>query len=154
MKRGGVARINRHNAYWPLLTTCKPIQSFYPEKIARNSLFWKILPLTLTRSRFCGPYFKTTESFQDFRDTQGGGGTHPYAPNSVQFVRTLNSREKLPTCKHLDHGISLEVQEARQPGPDAIRSSTEICSYAQTIHSATLLSTCPPTGERGHCSNG
>ena len=71
----GVTQKDRHRASWPLLTTSKILQPFRLPKNADNSLSWKILPLTLTRSRFCGASFKTTQSFQDFRGIPGGGGT-------------------------------------------------------------------------------
>jgi hypothetical protein len=56
-----------------LLTTSKTPTSFHLQKIAAKSLFLKILPLSLTRSRFCGARFKAAQSFQDFRGIPGGG---------------------------------------------------------------------------------
>ena len=44
-------------------------------KSARNSLDFKILPLTTTRSRFCGEKFFPALCFQDFAKYGGRGGT-------------------------------------------------------------------------------
>ncbi len=50
-----------------------------------KSLFCKILPLSLTRSRFCEPIFKAAQWFQDFANREGGGGTPETAPLLVQL---------------------------------------------------------------------
>jgi len=71
---GGVTSRNRHNACWPLLTTSKTLQVLHPDKIALKSFRWKTLPITLTRSRLCGPTFQIAEWYPDFRDIRGEGG--------------------------------------------------------------------------------
>ena len=79
-----MTRSNRHSAFWPLLTTSKILPASHLEEIATNSFHPKILPITLTHSRFCGASFKTTQSFQDFTGTLGGGATPVVAPVKVQ----------------------------------------------------------------------
>ena len=65
------------------LTTSETLESFHPKEIALNSLFWKILPVTLTRSRFCRPFPKRNDCFQDFRGIWGEGGIPSFASNRV-----------------------------------------------------------------------
>jgi hypothetical protein len=63
------------NSCCRLLTTSEILPPFRSKKIALNSFYWKILPVTLTRSRFCGASCKTTQRFQGFRGMVGEGGT-------------------------------------------------------------------------------
>lgn len=58
---------------WPLLTISKIRRPFHLEKIPLKSLCWNILPLSLTRSRFCGQTFQIAQCHQDFRDIPGEG---------------------------------------------------------------------------------
>ena len=68
-----MTRNHRHNACWPLLTTSKLLEPFHSEKIALKSFAPKILPVSLTRSRFCGEKFFLIEWNQDFRGIPGEG---------------------------------------------------------------------------------
>ena len=99
-----MTRNNRHSACWPLLTTSETLPHFHPRKISPNSLFRKILPLSLTRSGFCGAFFKTAQSFQDFRGIPGGGGTPAVALIRVQTAKTGNRRRSLPFNTHPPRG--------------------------------------------------
>ena len=83
-RRGCVTRSARHSFCCLLLTTSQTIQLLRHLKMTLKSLLWKILPLTLTRSRLCAPFFKASEWFQDFACQEGGGGTSAVAPGQVQ----------------------------------------------------------------------
>jgi Sigma-54 interaction domain len=74
-----VTQSRRRSACWPLLTTSKLLQPFYLDKIPANPFYPKILPLSLTRSRFCRPILKAADCFQDFRAGWGEGGTSSFA---------------------------------------------------------------------------
>ena len=50
------------------------LQCLHPLKNAAKSFLSNILPVSLTRSRFCRVSFKTSQWFQDFSDRVGGGG--------------------------------------------------------------------------------
>ncbi len=68
-----MTRNHRHSACWLLLTTSEILPSFHLGELPANSFYSKILPITLTRSRFCGHYCKTTEHFKDFTGIPGEG---------------------------------------------------------------------------------
>lgn len=58
---------------WPLLINLKIDQPLRFNEIAINSLFSKILPVTLTRSRFCRHFQKSADCFQYFAIGRGRG---------------------------------------------------------------------------------
>ena len=67
-----------------LLTTSKTAKVLHPPEIADKSLFWNILLITPTRSRFCRPFPKRNDCFQEFDSIPGGeGGIPPVAPRAV-----------------------------------------------------------------------
>jgi len=66
-----------------LLTTSKTATVLHPPKIADKSLFWNILLITPTRSRFCRPFPKRNDCFQEFDSIPGEGGIPPVAPRAV-----------------------------------------------------------------------
>ncbi len=73
-------------------------------KIALKSLFSKILHVTLTRSIFCEPSSKTTQSFQDFADRVGEGGIPGYAPNTVQPEIACQDYQFINVCRPYGNG--------------------------------------------------
>jgi hypothetical protein len=117
-ERGGVTRNNRHRACWPPLTTSETLQSSHLAEIARNPLFRRILPVSLTRSRFCGLSFKTTEWFQDFRGIWGEGGTLPNAPECVHALNAERDGTRLSLYNQpVDRGLPTGCQiPVRVPG--------------------------------------
>ena len=85
MKWGGVTPFVRHSGCRLLLTTSESPQPVHLKKTALNSFDAKILPVTLTRSRFCGASFRTTQSFQDFRGQTGGRGVTQFSTVVVKL---------------------------------------------------------------------
>jgi hypothetical protein len=61
-----MARADCHSWLSPLLAISQTGQSLHLQENLPKSLFWKILPITLTRSRFYEEKFFPTEWNQDF----------------------------------------------------------------------------------------
>ena len=55
------------------VTRPSPLAPSRPQENRPNSLFWKILPINLWGSRFCGPFPKRNHCFQDFSKGRGRG---------------------------------------------------------------------------------
>ena len=140
--REGVTRKHRHRAGWLRLTTSETHQLLHPPRNPRNPLFWKNLPLSLTRSRFCRQSFETTEWLQYFSGIAGGGGTLPFAPECVQEIHFGNRSETLPIHK----------QKLRTPFPPvtvAISNLTSVVSEpgfsrAELMRNVPGFSLCSP----------
>ena len=60
-----------------------------------NSLFWKILPVNLWGSRFCGPFPNWNHCFQDFRG-DGGRGVPPLIWVAILFLPILAAAQGTP----------------------------------------------------------
>ena len=133
LRCGGVTLNHRHNACWLLLSTPEILPLFRPEKTASNSLLSKILPITLTRSRFCGHSTKINPCFQDFSYTPGGGGIPSLAPRPRQscsaegYYSSINdragsSRLTFRSSRALS-GVFKQVRDShRTTSPDAART--------------------------------
>ena len=143
-----MTRFRRHRAGWPLLITSKTLSFFHLKKTTPKSLFRNILPLSLTRSRFCRPFFKTVEWFQDFSDVPGGGGTLPSAPKCVHTVGTEKGGKRLSICKHtVGRDLPTKDQVARRmpsfvSGHPSTSLRAGLFSRAERMRNASGFSPC------------
>ena len=121
-RKGGVTPNHRHSACWPLLTTSQRHQPFHLQKIRPNSLFWNILPLTPTRSRFCREKFWPAQCLQDFRWVPGEGGNLWSAPECVQDVHFRKQGGTLLISKYWPPSQATATKVAFPAHPDTRRT--------------------------------
>jgi len=99
-ERACVAQADCRCRLWPLLITPQTYQPFRSKRIASNSFAWKILPITLTGSRFCRAFPNRNDCFQDFA---GGWGEKGILRIALQMVHPCQDGawgKRLPICKH------------------------------------------------------
>ena len=87
-----------------------------------KSLLCKILPVSLTRSRFCAASSQTAQWFQDFADREGGGGAPETAPSPVQVEDGSIFYKSVNTCRpyrsRVRNGHSLALRPRLRAGLD------------------------------------